>query len=421
MKFRRVLGAIIFAVSSSSIAGQSEINTESAERFTVAKKILEDATARGDLAVTVGIVGNSKKILMQHASGFRDEDGQVPMAVDSIIDIASMTKLVTTIATLQLVETGKVELDQGIDSYLPEFKSIQILESFDFDGNPSYSKPSRAPTIRELITHTSGFVYSIWNQDALTAQTKGITSGLSNDGKYIHAPLAFEPGTKWEYGIGIDWLGVLVEKVSGLTLLEYFSQHIFDPLGMPDTSYEFLPEKIHRSVTMMARVDGKLGVSSGMQPTPAEKGSMNFYGGGGGLYSTVGDYARLMQALLNGGTLEGNKILSETTVDEMFQNQIGDLDVSPGIARITSLSNDFDMGFGSAAKWGLGFLLHPNGTENGRSPGSVSWAGLFNSYFWIDREKDLFGVFATQTLPFYDSKSINTLKSFEKAVYGKTK
>ena len=380
-------------------------------------KILDDVTSRGDLKMAVGLIANSEGVLFEHASGFRDDDNELPMQTDSIFAIASMTKLITTIAALQLVDSGQVGLDQEVDEYLSEIRDIQILRGFESDDKPIIEKATRSPTVRELITHTSGYVYSIWNETAFIAQTKGITSPLGGGRESIDAPLYFEPGSKWEYGIGIDWLGELVEKVSGKRLMDYFSAHIFLPLGMEDTFYEYPEGKMDRSIMMSARIKNKLIRSELYQPIPAEQGSLSFYGGGGGLYSTVFDYSRVMRALLNGGVLDDQRILSEGLVEQMFQNQIGELNVSKGEAQIKALSNDFDMGFGSQAKWGLGFLVSPDGTENGRSAGSVSWAGLFNSYFWIDREKDICAVFATQVLPFYDEKAIETLKLYERAVY----
>ena len=383
-----------------------------------ARAVLDRATGEGDLRVAVGLVADSQGVLLQHASGYKDQNKVVPMQSDSIFAIASMTKLVTTIAALQLDEKRQLNLDETLDVYLPEIKEIQIMGGFDEKDNPLYATATRAPTVRELITHTSGYVYSIWNEQAQMAQSKGLTNPLGAGRSSIDAPLFFEPGSRWEYGIGTDWLGVLIEKVSGESLMDYFEHHIFSPLGMVDSFYEYPDEKMDRSVRMSARLEGELIESELYQPEAVPPGSIDFYSGGGGLYSTVADYSRVMRALLNGGALDGQRILSEAMVEQMFENQIGDLDVSPARAQVNALSNDFDMGFGAKAKWGLGFLISPDGTENGRSPESVSWAGLFNSYFWIDRERDLCAVFATQVLPFYDEKSVRWLKSFERAVYG---
>ena len=382
------------------------------------RAVLDEAVEDGKLPMSVALVANSEGVLFTHASGYRDSENGQMMRPDSIFAIASMTKLITTIAVLQLVEADLVELDSGLDQYLPETINPKIIQGFDKDDDPIFVDAARSPTVRELITHTSGYVYSIWNEMALSAQAKGVTSPLGGGKESIIVPLYFEPGSNWEYGVGIDWLGVMVEEVSGKRLMDFFEEKIFLPLGMEDTFFEFPSEKMDRSVMMTARVKGELVKSELYQPVPAERGSMGFYGGGGGLYSTVNDYARVMRALLNGGSLDGQRVLSEEMVAQMFANQIGSIDVSPGKAQIKALSNDFDMGFGSSAKWGLGFLLSPEGTESGRGRGSASWAGLFNSYFWIDRENDLCAVFATQVLPFYDEEAVSVLKLFEAQVYG---
>ena len=382
------------------------------------RAVLDQAVKDGKLPMSVALVANSEGVLFTHASGYRDSENGQKMRSDSIFAIASMTKLITTIAVLQLVEADLVELDSGLDQYLPETINPKIIRGFDKDDDPIFVDAARSPTVRELITHTSGYVYSIWNEMALSAQAKGVTSPLGGGKESIVAPLYFEPGSKWEYGVGIDWLGVMVEEVSGKRLMDFFEEKIFLPLRMEDTFFEFPSEKMDRSVMMTARVKGELVKSELYQPVPAERGSMGFYGGGGGLYSTVNDYARVMRALLNGGSLDGQRVLSEEMVAQMFANQIGSIDVSPGKTQIKALSNDFDMGFGSSAKWGLGFLLSPEGTESGRGLGSASWAGLFNSYFWIDRENDLCAVFATQVLPFYDEEAVSVLKLFEAEVYG---
>ena len=382
------------------------------------RAVLDEAVKDGKLPMSVALVANSEGVLFTHASGYRDPENGQMMRPDSIFAIASMTKLITTIAVLQLVEAGLIELDSGLDQYLPETINPKIIRGFDKDDDPIFVDAARSPTVRELITHTSGYVYSIWNEMALSAQAKGVTSPLGGGKESIVAPLYFEPGSKWEYGVGIDWLGVMVEEVSGKRLMDFFEEKIFLPLRMEDTFFEFPSEKMDRSVMMTARVKGELVKSELYQPVPAERGSMGFYGGGGGLYSTVNDYARVMRALLNGGSLDGQRVLSEEMVAQMFANQIGSIDVSPGKAQIKALSNDFDMGFGSSAKWGLGFLLSPEGTESGRGLGSASWAGLFNSYFWIDRENDFCAVFATQVLPFYDEEAVSVLKLFEAHLYG---
>jgi CubicO group peptidase (beta-lactamase class C family) len=388
------------------------------DRLYEARRVLDLAVDRGDLVFASGLVGDKSGPLMVHAAGSRDAEASLPAGQDSIFAIASMTKLVTTVAALQLVEAGKLELDQPINHYLPESEALAVLQGFGDDGEPLYEPASRAPTARELITHTSGFVYSIWNQDAFTLQSKGLTAGVGAGREMLNAPLAFQPGTDWEYGIGIDWLGYLVEQISGQRLMGYFSEHIFQPLGMVDTTFEFEAEKMDRAVFMMARVEDELVTSPAMQPAPEAPGSADFYGGGGGLYSTLQDYGLLLAAILNQGQGTNGSILQPQTIEAMFHHQIGSLNIKPCATQMPALSHDLDVGFGAATTWGLGLLLHTQGTDHGRPAGSGSWAGLFNSYFWIDREREVFGIFATQVLPFLDPKAVATLTAFERAIYG---
>ena len=383
-----------------------------------AKTVIQNATKNGKLEIALGMVGNNHGPLIIDASGFSDPQSPTPIASDTIFNIASMTKLVTTIAALQLAESGKIDLDIPVDTYLPEMEGLKVLLGFDSAGDPLFEDAVRAPTARELITHTSGYVYPFWNKNAFVAQEKGLVPNFFGGGsEWLQAPLAFQPGTKWEYGIGIDWLGVLVEKISRQTLKTYFFKRIFEPLGMLDTFYEFPEDKLNRSLGILSRINGTLSARKDAKPTSSEPGSMEFYSGGGGLYSTMKDYGQIMRVILNNGSLGGTLILKPETVEMMFQNQIDDLTLAPLKTQIPSLSNNCDLGFGSNAKWGLGFALHPEGTRNGRSPGSASWAGLFNSYFWIDRQANIFGVVATQVLPFADDDGLLLLTDFERAVY----
>ena len=372
-------------------------------------QILEKHIAGGDLPCAVAGVASADGTLYMGAAGLRSLDASDAMTTDTIFAIASMTKAITTVATLQLVEQGLIDLDTSITAYLPDLEHLKVLDGFDDDGKPMLSSPKSSPTTRQLLTHTSGYVYEIWNANGLQrVASEQIDSLFAEGGNGMTAPLGFSPGERWEYGIGIDWAGVIVETLSGKSLDIYFQDHIFAPLGMHDSSYKVPDEKAARRAAIHSRTEAGLTVI----PHLGEPVS-----GGGGLSSTITDYLRFMRALLNQGTLDGAKILQPHTVDMMFENHIGDLDVTPGPTQMPALSNDFDMGFGQPAKWGLGFLLHEAQTESGRPKGAASWAGLFNSYFWIDRENDLCAVIGTQVLPFYDTHAVAMLKDFESAVY----
>ena len=378
------------------------------------RTILDRATSSGRLKGVVALVADHNGILFQHASGEARES--VSMQSDMLFNIASMTKLVTTIAVLQRVEAGDLDLDVPVDRYLPELGSIQVLGGFTEDGSPELRPARSVPTARELLIHTSGFVYEVWNAKAFEALQLGLVQSLFSGRPALDAPLAFDPGERWEYGIGIDWAGLLLEAVSGENLMGYFSSHIFAPLAMRDTAFDIPAVKMDRAMTRYGRgPDGLTELPE--QAAPSLYESTRFYNGGGGLTSTVADYGRLLRALLNGGELDGQRILNASTVDQMFNNQIGELDAGVSGTQIPSVSNRIDMAFGAPGRWGLGFLIHPEGTRNGRKPGSASWGGIFNTYYWVDRASDVCAILATQILPFYDHEMISVLEEFERSVY----
>lgn len=333
------------------------------------------------------------------------------MTVDTIARIASMTKAITSVAVMQLVEQGKIELDQPVGDHLPQLQEVEVLEGFDADNKPIL-RPAKAPvTVRQLLTHTSGYVYEVWNENA--ARYASSEHGASDDDDFLDVPLAFDPGAKWEYGISTDILGVLVEVVSGQSLDDYFREHIFEPLDMPDTYFIVPEEKLPRFATAYAK--SKQGELTAI---PYSRPSGDFFSGGGGLRSTAGDYIRFLRAIMNGGELDGARILATASVDLMTQNHIGDLEAADSVVTFApKLSNDFDFMPDSVDKFGLGFLINTDPVPGGRSAGSLAWAGLYNSYYWIDREQDICGVVITQILPFYDADVLALFNEFEMAVY----
>jgi CubicO group peptidase (beta-lactamase class C family) len=410
------LALVLWTIVSLNIS-PGAIADDHSKPMTKAAAVLDQTIADGRLNFAVASVGNAGGQTWSHAAGYQDAEKTKPASPDNIIQIASMTKLVTTIAALQLMEQGKLDLDTPISAYAPELNELQVLKGFVPDDTPILEKANRAPTARELMTHTAGYVYEIWNANALKGSQLGITPSLLSEGNYLAAPLAFQPGTAWEYGINTDWLGVLVERLSGQRLADYFDEHIFMPLGMADTFYELPANKLDRSVMMMARAAEGLVPLPSFQPTPMKKGSMAHYSGGGGLSSTVKDYGRVLQMLLNSGSLDEKTLLKAETVNSMFQNNIGDIQPAALATVMPTLSNTADMSFGEKATFGLGLLLHTDGINGGRKANTGSWAGLFNSYYWVDREAGTYGIFGTQVLPFYDGVAIETLLEFEQAVY----
>jgi CubicO group peptidase (beta-lactamase class C family) len=355
------------------------------------------------------MVAGERAILYLGAFGTRDSSG-VPVTADSIFAIASMTKAITTVAALQLVEQGKVKLDAPVSQYLPELGKLEVLEGFDSEtGKPKLRPAGTRVTLKHLLTHTSGICYDTWDPDMFryTSQTKGVVPRVP--------PLMFEPGTRWQYGMGIDWAGRLVEAVSGMNLEEYFQARILRPLEMQDTSYLVPASKFDRLVTGYARqADGSLMQNPRVPPAAPKE-----FNGGGGLYSTTGDYVTFMQMILGKGRgNNGARILDPKTVASMKINQIGAATAGKMKSYRLDRSSDVDIQPGATEKWGLGFLINTTAYDGGRSAGSLAWAGLFNTFYWIDLKRSLCAVLMMQFLPFVDTEAVGLLSDFEHAVYG---
>jgi methyl acetate hydrolase len=363
--------------------------------------VLQAGIARRKIPCAVGMVASGTKTLYSGAFGVRD-DGGTPVKVDSIFGIASMTKAITTVAAMQLVEQGKVKLDEPAGKYLPQLAKLDVLESFDAQGKPVL-RPAKTPvTLKHLLTHTSGFCYDMWDEK-MSRYTK-----VAADSPVV-GPLMFEPGARWQYGQGLDWAGRLVEAVSGMSLEDYFQAKICRPLEMADTSYILPPAKFDRMVQRWNRDKGpELQPTPRVQPQPPKA-----YNGGGGLYSTAADYVKFMQMIL----AKGRGILRPATVASMEVNQIGPLTAGKMKTSNPSLSSDVDIQPGFPEKWGLGFLINTTAYTGGRAAGSLAWAGLYNTFYWIDPKNNLCAVILMQFLPFVDREAVGMLNDFEHAVY----
>jgi methyl acetate hydrolase len=369
---------------------------------------LRSGIAQRKLPAAVGMAANEGSILYSGAFGTRDSSG-VPVSTDSIFAIASMTKAITTVAALQLVEQGKVKLDDPVSQHLPQLGKLEVLEDFDSETGKARLRPARTPvTLKHLLTHTSGMCYDVWDRDMFqyTSKTKGAVPDVP--------PLMFEPGTRWQYGMGVDWAGRLVEALSGMNLEAYFQANILGPLDMRDTSYLIPAAKFDRFVTCYSRqADGSLRQYP-RTPPPVPKE----FSGGGGLYSTAADYVRFMQMILRQGRGRNNdRILQMKTVESMEINQIGAATAGKMKSYRPNLSSDVDMQPGATEKWGLGFLINTTAYGGGRSDRSLAWAGLFNTFFWIDPKRSTCGVLMMQFLPFVDKEAVGLLGDFERAVY----
>jgi CubicO group peptidase (beta-lactamase class C family) len=343
----------------------------------------------------------------QGAFGFRSIATQTPMSADTVFRVASMVKLLTSVAALQLVEQGKLRLDEPAGRIDPKLASLQLLTGFDAKGSPQLRPAHKPVTLRNLLTHTSGFSYPLWDPDVV----RYLKAARANP-QLPRRPLMFEPGTKWAYGGGIDHVGRLVEIAAGQGLDRYFRDHITGPLGMKDTGFEITPAQRARQASLHVRgADGRLAAKPFEKLTAPKSIS-----GGGGIYSTAPDYLALLQALLNGGSFRGTKILKPDTVKLMAANQIGNLDAGIMKTENPALSNDVDFFPGSRLRWGLAGMINADPVPGGRKAGSVTWAGLFNTYFWIDPGLRIAGVIMMQILPFADREALAAYRQFERGV-----
>ena len=379
-------------------------------------KVLAAAISGGQIAGLTAAAADEHGVIYQSAFGRRNIDLPQRMTVDSVFRIASMTKAITGAAAMQMVEQNKLSLDQPAKEILPFLAETKVLLGFDSQNNPLLRAPKTDITLRNLLTHTAGFVYDTWNEEMHRyAQICDVPATRTGKLAALTAPLNFDPGERWEYGINIDVAGRMVEVASGLDLETYMQRHLFAPLGMVDTSFNPRPEWESRMTTVHARQpDGSLRPLDMPASIVADR---EFYPGGGGLFSTVSDYLRFLMALMHGGELDGNRIRSAANVAMMAQNHMGALDVPPMPTQIPHLSNPVDLFPGMSKKWGLTFLINTEPGPAGRSAGSLAWAGLNNTYYWLDPVKKIAGVLMTQTLPFADPTVLEALDAFESAVY----
>ena len=373
--------------------------------------ILRTGIQRRRIPAVAAVVATAEKITYQGAFGKRDIASGINVTPESIFAIASMTKAITSTAALQLVEQGKVTLDEPVSKHIPEFAMLQVLDGYDAAGKPKLRQPRTPVTLRHMLTHTSGFCYDTWSGEMVEYEKHG---GAAPVGVAPFVPLMFDPGKRWQYGYSTDWTGKLVEKVSGLTLEQYFQHNICEPLGMKDTSFLMPNVKFDRLVNRHQRQpDGSLKQElRALPPAPAA------FNGGGGLYSTAGDYVRFMQMILRRGRgPAGRQILKPETVTMMSSNQIGELSAGKLKSFQPERSSDVNLHPGADDKWGLGFLINTVPYPGGRSAGSLAWAGIANTFYWIDPKQGICATIMMQFLPFVDKEAVGLLADFERAVY----
>lgn len=376
--------------------------------------VLQAAVEHGHVPGAVVTIVDRDGTRYEGCAGERSLGGGVAMTPDTVGSIFSMTKAVTGAAAMQLVEQGKIELDAPAKLVCEELGDIAVLDGFDGDGQPITRPPRTDITLRNLLTHTSGFVYDIWEADmARYLEVTGAPSVLTLQKAALSVPLMFDPGTRWAYGIGIDWAGQMVERVSGLTLGAYFEEHLTGPLAMADTAFAHSDSMLQRAAGMHARLpDGTLAPIQLSGPENPE-----FEMGGGGLQSTMGDYGRFIRMILNDGELDGVRVLQPETVAQMASNNMGNLRVTKLVTNNPGLSNDAELFPGEPKTWGLTFQINEEASATGRPAGTLMWAGLANSYYWIDRSNGIGGAFLSQILPFADQGSLDTYLAVETAAY----
>jgi CubicO group peptidase (beta-lactamase class C family) len=376
--------------------------------------ILSQAVGAKSVPGVIAVAATDRGVVYEGAFGQREVGKPAPMTLDTVVWIASMTKAITATAAMQLVERGQLSLERPASEVVPEIGAAQVLEGFDAAGTPRLRAPRRPITLRHLLTHTAGFSYEIWNTSIAQFQQVTGTPGITTcTNAALGIPLVFDPGDRWEYGINIDWVGKMVEAMSGQKLDRYFQDNIFGPLGMTDTSFALSASQRARLAGAHERgADGALApIEFGLPENP------EFLMGGGGLYGTAGDYLTFCRMILQDGALDGAQVLRKDTVALMAQNHIGAIEIGVFKTAIPPLSNDVELFPGMSKKWGLGFLINTQTAPTGRSANSLAWAGLANTYFWVDRAKRVCGVFLSQLFPFYDGIAIDLFGKFETAVY----
>ena len=376
--------------------------------------LLKRATDAGDLPGVVAMATAGDVMIYQGAFGTRRLGSAKPMAIDTVVWIASMTKPVTSAAAMQLVERGRLQLDEPASRWAPELGSVQVLEGFDASGAPRLRKPRRPITLRHLLTHTSGYGYGVWNAPiARYMELMNLPGTISGVNAALGLPLLFDPGERWNYGINIEWVGKIIEGASGKKLGAYLKENLFDPLGMGSTGFRITPA-MRKRISRLHERDAQGVLSAGDFEVPQEP---EFEAGGGGLYSTAPDYLAFLRMILNRGAGNGNRVLKAETVDLMSRNHMGDLRVVPLVTTNPLRSNDAEFFPGVPKSWGLGFMINHEAASTGRSAGGLAWAGLSNCYFWIDPARGVGGVYMTQILPFADAKALPLFLEFETAVY----
>ena len=367
--------------------------------------IVQRAVQQGVVPGVVVMVANKDRVLYENAFGLMDVGKEKPMLKDSIFRIASMTKPVTSVSVMMLVEEGKLSLEDPVSKYLPSFKDREMIATFNAsDAAFTTKKPGKEVLIRHLLSNTSGLAYAFANDTTNRLQRK-----LSKPAEEL--PLLYEPGTRWTYSGSTRVLGQVVEKITGAGLDRFYEERLFKPLGLQDTSFAVPSEKVARVVTTHRRENGKL------IENPNPERIQSPVAGDGGLNSTAADYIKFLQMFLNDGKVRGTTLLRKESIQAMAKNQIGDVIVQTQVTTDPARSQNFPIGAGRD-KFGFGFQIATSNKENPnlRSPGSYTWAGIYNTHFWVDPKRQIAAVIMMQVLPFYDDAIMKLYQDVEAAI-----
>ncbi|MCA3140945.1 MAG: serine hydrolase domain-containing protein [Betaproteobacteria bacterium] len=377
------------------------------------QKVLDDSVAANRFPFVVGMTGNASGVTFSGASG--DAAPGLKAAPDTVFRIFSMTKAVGSTAAMILIDRGKMSFDTPVQEVLPEFADIQVLDGWDGD-KPRLRAPRVKATARHLATHTSGLEYEFWRPEV--AEFLGKTkrpSILAGTKDALFYPMTTDPGVRWGYGPSIDWLGLMVEKISGQRIDAFLKANLFEPLGMTDTDVEVRPHMQPRLAAVKARgADGKFGDFPLAPPASPE-----VYGMGHALYSTPQDYMRFLRMFLNRGTLNGKRVLKDSSVQQMLANQMGPLKFEKMVTAVPPVTADFDPFPGTVKTHSFAFMRNESDIPGRRRAGSQSWAGVLNTHYWFDPRSDLAGIIMTQTLPFVEPPLMAAYEEFEKAAYAR--
>ncbi|MDT7576821.1 MAG: methyl acetate hydrolase [Pseudonocardiales bacterium] len=375
-------------------------------------QVLQAAVDRGEVPSVAAIAADRNGVIYRGAAGPRAAGSDDPLTVDTHFRIMSMTKMVCTVAALQLVEKGSLDVDAPIDTYRPEFADVQVLDGWDGD-TPRLRAPASRATVKQLLTHTTGLGYWFWSEDLVKWEAAtGTPNVLAGVNEVLTAPMLADPGSTFIYGINSDWLGKVVEAVGGVTLDVAVKDGITGPLDMHETEFRIGEGWKDSGLTPVhAKVDGGW-VDSGIELNQ----SPQYWAGGHGLYSTPNDYIKFEQALLGNGELDGVRILRSETVDAAFTNQIGGLDF-PAEIPTADPGATHELNLGPGFKWGYGLLLNTEDVPGRRRAGSGAWAGLCNTHFWVDRTAGVCASIYSNFLPFVPPEALALYADFEQALY----